>query len=201
MVLIAALALLFPLITQNLLWAKFERLSDLKFEFDVAKEGRRTGTLMTKMFAHLEEYPIVGTVASGGVKLKYEGSVFDLMGLNNVIMGHSDGDRKGFKNHAAFDKNVLFLTLPDIVTPSAETIVETEFRPERNDLLESFENRKALRGIYEDRQFQEQYRYARVRADSVCKNVCGLRGFFRNEFLMQLEQDSLHCVEIAQFRP
>jgi len=40
----------------------------------------------------------------GRVGLKYQGNTVDLMGLNNILMGHSPGDRKGIKNHAAFNK-------------------------------------------------------------------------------------------------
>ncbi len=44
----------------------------------------------------------------------------DLMGLNNPRMAHAPGDRRGFKNHAAFNRDVFFAIAPDLVIP-AET--------------------------------------------------------------------------------
>ena len=41
--------------------------------------------------------------------------MIDLMGLNSVAMGHSPGDRKGVKNHSAFNRDVFFDLSPDLL--------------------------------------------------------------------------------------
>ena len=57
-------------------------------------------------------------IAVGGFGLKYQGNTVDLMGLNNILMGHSAGDRKGIKNHAAFNKDVFYKLNPDMLLPA-----------------------------------------------------------------------------------
>ena len=56
----------------------------------------------------------LGTLTTGGVGYTYVGRKFDMLGLNNVSMAHSAGDRRGNKNHAAFNKDVFFELMPDM---------------------------------------------------------------------------------------
>jgi hypothetical protein len=89
---------------------------DIQVEFKIAAKGRQRGELLNQMFSGEEVSIGVGT--AGGVGLTYRGEVIDLLGLNNLAMGHSPGDRKGGKNHAAFNQDVFFEQLPDIVRPT-----------------------------------------------------------------------------------
>jgi len=45
-----------------------------------------------------------------------------MLGLNNVSMAHSAGNRRGIKNHAAFNKEVFFKLLPDLFAPHLSTV-------------------------------------------------------------------------------
>jgi len=56
----------------------------------------------------------LGTLTTGGVGYTYAGRKLDMLGLNNVSMAHSAGDRRGNKNHAAFNKDMFFELLPDM---------------------------------------------------------------------------------------
>ena len=73
------------------------------------------------------------------------------MGLNWLAMGHSPGDRKGSRNHAAFDLDVFWQDPPDIVTPrflrgrTSGCAFETEF-----------ENR-VLQGLHDLPRFEREY--------------------------------------------
>ena len=89
---------------------------DIQVEFKIAAKGRQRGELLNQMFAG--EDISIGVGTAGGVGLTYRGEVIDLLGLNNLAMGHSPGDRKGGKNHAAFNQDVFFEQLPDIVRPT-----------------------------------------------------------------------------------
>jgi hypothetical protein len=68
--------------------------------------------------------PSIGVIAAGAVATTYHGPIVDLMGLNNVKMGHSPGNRVGAKNHAAFSVPVFWELQPDLVNP--RTISDAE---------------------------------------------------------------------------
>ncbi|MEE2990147.1 MAG: hypothetical protein VX715_06005, partial [Planctomycetota bacterium] len=95
-------------------WNELE--DDIQVEFQIAAKGRQRGELLSRIFAG--EDISIGVGTAGGVGLTYRGEVIDLLGLNNLAMGHSPGDRKGGKNHAAFHQDVFFEQLPDIVRPT-----------------------------------------------------------------------------------
>jgi len=95
---------------------KLELKERIQVEFQIAASGRQRGDLLNKIFA--EEKVSLGVGTAGGIGLTYQGQVIDLLGLNNIAMGHSPGDRKGGKNHAAFNKGIFFELLPDMVRPT-----------------------------------------------------------------------------------
>jgi len=55
-------------------------------------------------------------------------SMFDLMGLNSVAMGHSKGDRRGDKNHSAFEKEVFYKTNDSVNVPIPKTSNSLNFK-------------------------------------------------------------------------
>ena len=93
-------------------------------EFQLALGGRQLGALLNQWNVDLNEgldgelEPFsLGTLTTGGIGYTYQGPVLDMLGLNNVRMAHSQGDRKGNKNHAAFNKDVFFELAPDLFAP------------------------------------------------------------------------------------
>jgi hypothetical protein len=93
--------------------------------------------------------------ALGAVATTYRGVVVDLMGLNNVKMGHSPGDRIGMKNHAAFSIPVFWELQPDLVLPRELS--------NREELLEAGSaaagsDARYLHGLMSTSRFRDRYR-------------------------------------------
>ena len=132
-------------------------------EFRIAERGREKGTFVANLFEPLQRYPSIGTITSGGFKMTYPGEVVDLMGLNNLRMGHSPGLREGTKNHAAFNKDIFFELQPDVLARQCNNL-DTQYLP----------------GLADDQAFYDQYTCVKI------KRV-GLNGVYetwvRNDFL------------------
>jgi arabinofuranosyltransferase len=127
-------------------------------QFVIAEDGRRLGVVLNRLFPSAA--PQVGVTAAGGVKYTYHGPVFDLLGLNHVAMGHSPGERLGYKNHAAFNKDVFWANAPAVVLPILCP------RPLDNTLAaEEFEKRSdgVLQRLFRDARFQRRYLLVGVR--------------------------------------
>lgn len=77
------------------------------------------------------------------------------MGLNNVGMGHSPGDRVGQKNHAAFSVPVFWELRPDLVVPR---FVESDrtMRSTENWLVER--SSYYLHDLLSTPRFRDEYR-------------------------------------------
>lgn len=129
--------------------------TQLGFEFYLARDGKKMGDELNSYFA--DTLPSVGVIMAGGFSLNYRGETVDLMGLNNTAMGHSKGERIGFKNHAAFNKDVFYQLRPDFVLPrhagsldQARILYQSMLGP--NDFLG-----KAMKNIFNDSLFKELY--------------------------------------------
>ena len=107
---------IFFCIVNNVKWYDFEKTSNITHEFDIAENGREKGNYLNQLFADFD-LPRVGVVTAGGIKFTYNGQVIDLLGINDIEIAHHDGDRKGVKNHASFNKEVFYRKEPDIVLP------------------------------------------------------------------------------------
>jgi len=77
--------------------------SKIKYEFTLAKEGMEDGHVFSDLFHGMTPKPVIGVICAGGIARTYDGKIEDLMGLNNLMVAHSQGERKGVKNHAAFE--------------------------------------------------------------------------------------------------
>jgi arabinofuranosyltransferase len=88
---------------------------ELLDQFQIAEDGRRLGAALNRLFPGAP--PQVGVTAAGGVQYTYQGPVFDMLGLNDVRMGHSPGERRGYKDHAAFDETIFWSVAPPVVLP------------------------------------------------------------------------------------
>ena len=91
-------------------------------EFEVASEGRATAVQLAAELQQrgVTELPVVGVTGAGGFNYEWQGDVFDLMGLNDLRLAHTAGDRKGYSGHAAFDAEVFFARQPEIILPHLE---------------------------------------------------------------------------------
>lgn len=171
------LMIFFVFYTHDVTWKNIgEKGASILVEFRIAKQGREQGATLASLFEDLEKYPSLGTITSGGVKMTYPGEVVDLLGLNNLRMGHSSGLREGTKNHAAFNREVFFQLQPQIIGSSCNPL---------NELY--------LPGLNDDQQFQDLYNCATVRQ-------VGMKGkyqaYFHRDFLAQLSGDDRYKVDI-----
>lgn len=131
--------------------------SPLETEFGIAQAGKANGRAMARLFAPLVSLPSVGVITAGGIKREYRGSIIDLMGLNNVAMGHSRGNRQGFKGHAAFNSAVFYTLAPDIILANPPADQKTQN-------LDS----GVMRDVFGEVRFQSLYTYGSL---STCTGV------------------------------
>ena len=132
-------------------WLDFIAETALGREYRLAERGRRLGAVLNAALP-AEPRPRVAAIAVGGLGFGYEGRVVDLMGLNWTAMAHAPGDRKGTRNHAAFDPAVFWREMPEIITPNL-----LMFRPETAcDLHDPFAD-LVLDRMFGTRRFREHY--------------------------------------------
>ena len=166
--------------------------SEIDVEFRAADYGRKSGAYMQRLFTPLPKLPSLGVVTSGGIKYSYEGQIVDLMGLNNTLMAHNQGDRKGIKDHAAFDIQTFYKLQPDIVWPV--TVVEQNWQYRASEIKESWENTEGFKGLFDEARFLELYSYAKVTGKA--SNTYALIAWFKKDLLQQLRiNPEFHVVE------
>jgi arabinofuranosyltransferase len=147
---------------------------DLLGEFQIAEDGRRLGEALNRLFP--EAPPRVGVTAAGGIQYTYRGPVFDMLGLNHVRMGHSRGDRRGYRGHAAFDKTVFWTVAPPVVAPVLcagpidPAIAAREFR--------NLAGGVGLRGLFNEAAFEHFYLLVAVHGTRVQQVFDKLPFFF-----------------------
>ena len=109
----------------------------------IAENGRKLGTILNQ----LPISPSLGVIVAGGIARSYDGHIYDLMGLNWVSMAHANRSHNAgvLKNHAAFNREVFFDHLPDIVVPELGECVSVS----ENEMAVTFSN-FALDGILLD---------------------------------------------------
>lgn len=147
---VAVVALLLP--TE---WETY-RSHDLRIQaFDVGLQGRFVGGTLNEVFADGPK-PELGLWMVGGASYAYEGPVKDLLGLNWIAMGTSPGDRKGPRDHAAFDVDVFWSAPPDLMVPEPEAVLG----PTRC-VRRLFAN--VLRGLLTSPRFMEEFEPVRLR--------------------------------------
>ncbi len=130
----------------------------LDLEFRIAESGRELGEMLNQ-FPPLKS---VGIVAAGGVSRTYHGHLDDLVGLNWVEMAHAPKSVNNVlrpKNHAAFNKEVLYRHAPDIILPTTEECSRSRFVG--NDF-----NQSVMDNIFEEPRFRALYAFACYRSVS-----------------------------------
>ena len=164
--------------------------TQLNFEFLLAKQGRDLAGKFNESLP--SKKPSVGMIAVGGFGLKYKGETVDLMGLNNILMGHSSGDRKGIKNHAAFNKDVFYKLRPDILLPeSTDGFKEATIKYFNLLDVNNFDN-QAMKNIFNDGEFRNLYSPVFI-FDK--KNKTGFFAFSDTKFISFLKDDLMLSIQ------
>lgn len=130
-------------------------------EFIATKDGKQTGDSLSRLFP--DKPPSVGVITAGAFAFKYEGYVFDVMGLNDAEIAHAPGKRYGVKNHAGFSKEIFLKYQPDIFLPLVG---------KRDDLLRvwdlGFDYRNTvLKGLLNDDGFLKLYKPCIIAKDDI----------------------------------
>lgn len=172
-------------------WFNFKTSSRISQEFRLAEDGRLKGQYMNELFSIVSHHPSVGVLAAGGIKYSYDGDIIDLMGLNNLTMGHSIGDRNGIKNHAAFNKDVFYQLAPDIVR---SRVIGDKNNIPGQDNSQSFYYR-ALKGLFDDSNFKKNYSYATLQMKN-SKESNLLVAYFSDRYLRELAEHNTYQVQI-----
>ena len=89
---------------------------------DVGLQGRFVGQTLDDAFAGGPR-PELGLWMVGGASYTYRGPVKDLLGLNWIAMGMSEGDRKWPRDHAAFNADVFWSDPPELMVPEPEAVL------------------------------------------------------------------------------
>ncbi|MDX2177294.1 MAG: hypothetical protein SF028_12575 [Candidatus Sumerlaeia bacterium] len=87
-----------------------------KHEAWLAMEGFHIGRTLNNWFDG-RPLPGLAVYTAGGVSLTYQGPLFDTLGLNDTEVARAPGDRRGMKNHAAFNPEIFKRRLPDLYAP------------------------------------------------------------------------------------
>ncbi|HET60512.1 MAG TPA: hypothetical protein ENN32_09120 [Chloroflexi bacterium] len=110
-------------------WLSLSSASKIRYELVLAEQGQQLGSDLNAIFP--VDRPSVGVIAAGGVAFTYDGIVIDVMGLNNLEVAHTPGNRHGYKNHAAFSPDVFFRQQPDLLLHGWQDILKDLFCDER----------------------------------------------------------------------
>ncbi|HUG61017.1 MAG TPA: hypothetical protein VMP03_04190 [Methylomirabilota bacterium] len=122
------------------------RTNELGHNFRIAEENRLVGSIMNG----LSWKPSVAMIAAGGFAFAYDGTVYDLVGLNWREMAHAVDDLTGtYRNHGGFDKAVFYRAEPDIILPRRGWCTPAH----------SFDRFEAwvLKGLADDEAFRAKY--------------------------------------------
>lgn len=191
-----AFTLLYVVTTQST-WSQFQRgnsdptsattPTSTRLGCVLASHGRTTGRQLHALFS--PGLPTIGISAAGGIAYGYNGTVYDMLGLNNTRMAHADRIKTGPKDHGSFDQATFFSLAPDILMPqSAQAGATVDLNAVETHYLDpkSFEN-QIYKGIFNTGAFQAEYRLALVQSPLHPELVC--YGFFRKDYLSQLTKE------------
>ncbi|MDD2236907.1 MAG: hypothetical protein PHG65_06845 [Kiritimatiellae bacterium] len=176
--------------SNNARWNALEK-TELHVDFEVAHDGRLFADMLNQLFEGIPT-PSVGAITAGGFKFVYEGEVVDLMGLNNVAMGHAPGERKGIKNHAAFNKEVFYQLQPELlpllpVTPEVIGASLTWEHPQVQRCVQHRWLRQPLHDIFLDPEFQEAYALVYLSRNNEPETP-GVLAFAKQTFIHRLKE-------------
>lgn len=164
--------------------------TQLNYEFTLAHEGRQMAEKLNDILP--ENKPSIGMIAVGGFSLKYDGNTVDLMGLNNILMGHSPGDREGIKNHAAFNKDIFYQLNPEMLLPSKVNNSREAMIQYYNLLNENNFDNQAMKNIFNDKQFQDSYSPFFIKGNN---DTTGLFVFVNKNYVGSLMNDKKILVQ------
>jgi hypothetical protein len=167
-----------------------DRMS-LELGFRLTHQERENGERLHTLLQN--ELPTTGVAAAGGFAYGYNGTVYDLLGLNDIRMAHADRIKDGPKDHQSFNRGVFFQLSPDALMPwtmpdgSAPNLLgRTLYFSDPNQW-----DNVILKNIFNDPLFKATYTPAIVSSDTHPGLQCF--AYFSNAYLARLTSDkTLH---------
>jgi len=156
-------------------------------EFSIASDERVNGLRLRQLFQ--PEMPTIGFGSAGGIAYGYQGTVYDLMGLNNARMAHADAVKSGPKGHESFNKAMFYSLSPDLLMPraaAAEDSVDLASVESYYSDPRSWDNR-IFKGLFNDNRFRASYVFALFRDESHPAYLC--YGYFSKAYILKLSGD------------
>ncbi len=156
-------------------------------EWTLATNGRSMGTRMREMFAPAP--PTVAIIAAGGFPYSYQGTVYDMVGLNFARMSHADTIKSGPKGHQGFNKSVFYAVAPQVLLPECPATApsQSSLQQEKVSLLgpHDFTN-QVMKNIFSDSEFNQLYVYASLTEAHNQDAEC--HGYFLRSYLQSLPE-------------
>ncbi len=176
-------------------WRYVSTEAGLDHDFALAAHGRVRGDMLNLAFENQSEMPSVGVLAAGGVKFTYTGEVIDLLGLNNTQMAHNGGDRKGRKNHAAFESTTFYELRPILVEPIIVNRSDWAFDPENSDTF--LFNEDMLKEVYLEPEFLSLYSFAEISSPQFDDGMV-IVGWVSSAYLSELNRSETLQITVYQ---
>jgi hypothetical protein len=131
--------------------------------YELTYRGILTGQYIQEIFPATTpaELPTIGASAAGGYKMGYPGTVIDTMGLNFTPMAHHNGDKRGTRGHASFNKDVFWRYATDLLEPTLCPRVGgpvNRYKDPTNWIFQIY------RQLLTDQKFIENYRFVAIKA-------------------------------------
>ena len=156
-------------------------------EFYIAADQRENGAHLHQLFQ--DDLPTAGFGSAGGIAYGYQGTVYDMMGLNNVRMAHADSIKTGPKGHQSFNKDVFYELAPDLLMPRAVPAgipVDLAGSVHYFMIPGSWDN-EIFKGIFNDPKFRSTYTFAWLANSARPEYTC--YGYFKNTYLAKLSKN------------
>jgi hypothetical protein len=152
------LVILSSLPLNNLYYLFYNKTKTIAMEFHIAKQNREIGNHLNSFFYTIKK-PSIGVVAAGGIKYTYNGYVNDVLGLNNIEVAHTIGDRpiSILKSHRAFNKTVFLKQYPDLFIFDFVTDTSRYIPYAKRKNIDNEFGSKVIKHIYNDSNFNRQY--------------------------------------------
>lgn len=96
-------------------WSLLDALPLLRNEFRLAAEGRSAGLWLNRLFPDPGARPLVAIGQAGGLPYTWQGTSFDVWGLNDVEVARDETPRQGPPGHSAFSRDVFFRRNPELL--------------------------------------------------------------------------------------
>lgn len=175
-------------------------LDEFAYEFAIADNSRIVGILLNSWFSS-QSKPIVGVISAGGIAMTYQGEIYDLLGLNETAIAHDGGLRKGLKNHASLNIEMVAEKKPDILFPIGSRYGEISASTQLPEVLKH--NTVFAQTISNDQELKNSYELVWITQEKstaigIHPSAVGITMYVRKDYLESLKKmEQFQIEEIA----